>query len=436
MTYQATELQTSLDFSADFGYAGAVEMCNGMGACRKLDGSMCPSFMATRDEEHSTRGRANLLRAALSGRMPDGAEGSITDQRLHQALDLCLECKACKAECESGVDMAKLKYEFLDHYHKEHGVPLRSRLFANINALNRLGSRYAPISNWLAGTGLGKSLAGKFLGIAPQRQQPAFASQSLPQWFAERGQNGHGARYGTVALYNDTFMNYNYPEIGIAAVEVLEAAGYSVELVNGGCCGRPMISKGLLDQAREHANANIDALYAYAERGIPIVGCEPSCLLTLRDEYPEFIGDERAKTVAENSFLIDEFLAQAHSAGKLDLQFTDVGRKVMFHGHCHQKAISGTGDAMFMLNLPPGYAAELINAGCCGMAGSFGFEKEHYDISMQIGGLSLFPAIEAKPDWEVAVMGVSCRQQVEHGAGRRARHLVEVLRDAVAPPAH
>ncbi len=434
MAYQAAELPTSLDFSADFGYAGAVEMCNGMGACRKLDGSMCPSFMATRDEEHSTRGRANLLRAALSGRMPEGSEGSITDQRLHQALDLCLECKACKAECESGVDMAKLKYEFLDHYHREHGVPLRSRLFANINALNRLGSRYAPFTNWLAGTGLGRSLASTFLGIAPQRQQPAFAPQSLPQWFAERGRNGHGAKHGTVALYNDTFMNYNYPEIGIAAVEVLEAAGYSVELVDGGCCGRPMISKGLLSQAREQANANIDALHAYAERGIPIVGCEPSCLLTLRDEYPEFIADERAKTVAENSFLIDEFLAQAHSAGKLDLQFSELGKQVMFHGHCHQKAITGTSDAIFMLNLPPGYQAELINAGCCGMAGSFGFEKEHYDISMQIGGLSLFPAIESKPDWEVAVMGVSCHQQVEHGAGRRARHLVEVLRDAVVTP--
>ena len=435
MTYQAADLPTALDFSADFGYAGAVEMCNGMGACRKLDGSMCPSFMATRDEEHSTRGRANLLRAALSGRMPEGAEGSITDQRLHQALDLCLECKACKAECESGVDMAKLKYEFLHHYHQEHGVPLRSRLFANIAALNRLGSRYAPISNWLAGTGMGKSLASTFLGIAPQRQQPAFASQSLPQWFAERGRDGHGAKYGTVALYNDTFMNYNYPEIGIAAVEVLEAAGYSVELVDGGCCGRPMISKGLLEQAREQANANIDALYAYAERGIPIVGCEPSCLLTLRDEYPEFVADQRANTVAENSFLIDEFLAQAHAAGKLDLQFSELGKQVMFHGHCHQKAITGTGDAMFVLNLPAGYQVELINAGCCGMAGSFGFEKEHYDISMQIGGLSLFPAIESKPDWEVAVMGVSCRQQVEHGAGRRARHLVEVLRDAVVTAA-
>ena len=272
--------------------------------------------MATRDEEHSTRGRANLLRAALSGRMPDGAESSITDQRLHEALDLCLECKACKAECESGVDMAKLKYEFLNHYHEEHGVPLRSRLFANINALNRLGSRYAPITNWLAGTGLGKSLAAAFLGIAPQRQQPAFAPRSLPDWFAQREHQGHSAKYGTVALYNDTFMNYNYPEIGIAAVEVLEAGGYAVELVNGGCCGRPMISKGLLNQAREQANANIEALHAYAERGIPIVGCEPSCLLTLRDEYPEFIADDRAKTVAENSFLIDEFLAQAHAAGK------------------------------------------------------------------------------------------------------------------------
>ena len=435
IAYQASELPTTLDFSADFGYAGAVEMCNGMGACRKLDGSMCPSFMATRDEEHSTRGRANLLRAALSGRMPEDAEGSITDERLHQALDLCLECKACKAECESGVDMAKLKYEFLSHYHEKHGVPLRSRVFANINGLNRLGSRYAPLSNWLAGTGIGKALASKFLGISPQRQQPAFASQSLPDWFA--GRAGHAAgKYGTVALYNDTFMNYNYPEIGIAAVEVLEAAGYRVELVNGGCCGRPMISKGLLSQAREQARANIDALYAYARQGIPIVGCEPSCLLTLRDEYPEFIGDDRAKAVAEQSFLIDEFIANAQAEGKLDLQFSEQAKQVLFHGHCHQKAIIGTASAMSVLNMPPGYQAELINAGCCGMAGSFGFEQEHYDVSMQIGGLSLFPAIEAKPDWEVAVMGVSCRQQVEHGAGRRARHLVEVLRDAVVMPSH
>ena len=431
--YEPIHLETKLDFTSDLGFSGAVEMCNGMGACRKLDGTMCPSFMATRDEEHSTRGRANLLRAALSGRMPEGAEGSITDKRLHDALDLCLECKACKAECESGVDMAKLKYEFLDRYQERHGVPLRSRLFGNINALNRLGSRYAPMTNWIAGNGLGKALVSALLGISTRRQQPRFARQSLPDWFAQRDRSRlSAAKFGAVALYNDTFMNYNYPEIGIAAVELLEAAGYEVQLVNGGCCGRPMISKGMLDQARELARSNMAGLYDYARQGIPIVGCEPSCLLTLRDEYPEFVPEEQARVVAENSFLIDEFLAKAKSDDRLDLTFKDVEKRVLFHGHCHQKAMVGTEHSLAALRLVPGYEVELINAGCCGMAGSFGFEKEHYDISMQIGGLALFPSIESKPDWEVAVMGVSCRQQVEHGTGRKARHLVEILRDAVA----
>ena len=431
--YEPLHLETKLDFTSDFGFSGAVEMCNGMGACRKLDGTMCPSFMATRDEEHSTRGRANLLRAALSGRMPEGAEGSITDKRLHDALDLCLECKACKAECESGVDMAKLKYEFLDRYQERHGVPLRSRLFGNINALNRLGSRYAPMTNWIAGNGLGKALVSALLGISSRRQQPRFARQSLPDWFAQRDRSRlSAAKFGAVALYNDTFMNYNYPEIGIAAVELLEAAGYEVQLVNGGCCGRPMISKGMLDQARELARSNMAGLYDLARQGIPIVGCEPSCLLTLRDEYPEFVPGEQAKVVAENSFLIDEFLAKAKSDDRLDLTFKDVEKRVLFHGHCHQKAMVGTEHSLAALRLVPGYEVELINAGCCGMAGSFGFEKEHYDISMQIGGLALFPSIDSKPDWEVAVMGVSCRQQIEHGTGRKARHLVEILRDAVA----
>ena len=431
--YEPIHLETKLDFTSDFGFSGAVEMCNGMGACRKLDGTMCPSFMATRDEEHSTRGRANLLRAALSGRMPEGAEGSITDKRLHDALDLCLECKACKAECESGVDMAKLKYEFLNRYQERHGVPLRSRLFGNINVLNRLGSRYAPMTNWIAGNGLGKALVSALLGISSRRQQPRFARQSLPDWFAQRDRSRlSAAKFGAVALYNDTFMNYNYPEIGIAAVELLEAAGYEVQLVNGGCCGRPMISKGMLDQARELARSNMAGLYDYARQGIPIVGCEPSCLLTLRDEYPEFVPEEQARVVAQNSFLIDEFLAKAKSDDRLDLTFKDVEKRVLFHGHCHQKAMVGTEHSLAALRLVPGYEVELINAGCCGMAGSFGFEKEHYDISMQIGGLALFPSIESKPDWEVAVMGVSCRQQVEHGTGRKARHLVEMLRDAVA----
>ena len=438
--YRAESLPTHLNFSLDTNYAGAVEMCNGMGACRKLTGTMCPSFMATREEEHSTRGRANLLRASLSGTLPPG---TVTDKRLYDALDLCLECKACKSECESGVDMAKLKYEFLDNYYKTNKMPLRTRLFAHINRINRLGSRFAPLSNWAAGSSIGRLVSGALLGVHPNRRLPAFAAQTLPQWFnsrpaqkvASNPSNTTGADRavkGTVALFNDTFMNYNYPEIGIAAVELLEAAGYRVQLANARCCGRPMISKGLLDEAAAYARYNVDLLYGFAEQGVPIIGCEPSCLLTFRDEYPEFCRDDRARKVAENSYMIDEFLAMQQEKGELDLEFSDLPKKVLFHGHCHQKSLVGTASSLTALRLPPGYEVELINSGCCGMAGSFGFEKEHYDVSMTIGGQVLFPAIKDKgTDWEVAVMGVSCRQQVEHGTGRRARHLVEVLRDAL-----
>ena len=429
--YEAISLSTSLDFSQDSNYAGAVEMCNGMGACRKLTGTMCPSFMATREEEHSTRGRANLLRAALSGNFP---EGTITDKRLYDAMDLCLECKACKSECESGVDMAKLKYEFLDNYYKTNKRPFRNKFFAHIARFSRIGSRFASLANFGAGSPIGRFFSSAFLGVHPNRQLPKFASPTLAQWFNSRaGTNLRGTAKGTVALFNDTFMNYNYPEIGIAAVELLEAAGYRVQLADAECCGRPMISKGLLDEAAAHARYNVDRLYAFADQGVPIIGCEPSCLLTFRDEYPEFCQDERAAKVADHSYMIDEFLAMLQEKGELDLAFTSLEKKVLFHGHCHQKSLVGTGPSMAALRLPPGYQVELINSGCCGMAGSFGFEKEHYDISMTIGEQVLFPAIRDKgPEWEVAVMGVSCRQQVEHGTGRPARHLVEILRDAVA----
>ena len=432
--YQAESLPAHLDFSLDTNYAGAVEMCNGMGACRKLTGTMCPSFMATREEEHSTRGRANLLRAALSGTLPPG---TVTDKRLYEAMDLCLECKACKSECDSGVDMAKLKYEFLDNYYKTNKRPLRNKLFAHINRLNRLGSRFAPLSNWGAGSPIGKFVSSALLGVHPSRRLPRFASQTLAQWFNSRPASGQARTVkGTVALFNDTFMNYNYPEIGKAAVELLEAAGYRVQLANAQCCGRPMISKGMLDEAAAHARYNVDLLHAFADQGVPIIGCEPSCLLTFRDEYPEFCRDglahAKARKVAENSYLIDEFLAMLHDKGELELEFSNRSKKVLFHGHCHQKSLVGTAPSLTALRLPPGYEVELINAGCCGMAGSFGFEKEHYDVSMTIGEQTLFPAIRDKgAEWEVAVMGVSCRQQVEQGTGRTARHLVEVLRDAV-----
>ena len=436
--YKTMSIPTTLDFSQDTDYAGAVELCNGMGACRQQDGTMCPSYMATRDEEHSTRGRANLLRAALSGGLPEGA---MTSQRLYQALDLCLECKGCKSECPSGVDMAKLKYEFLDQYYQANKMPLRAKAFARINRINRLGSRLAPFSNWAANSPIGRLAASVLLGVHPRRQPPPFARQTLPAWFNARHHknsltdpqgNEAAAVARTVLLFNDTFMNYNYPQIGIAAVELLEAAGFRVELANVGCCGRPMISKGLLREAAAQARNIVDLLHDYASRGIPIVGCEPSCLLTLRDEYPEFLKDEKARIVAESSYLIDEFLSMLQDKGELELEFQDLPKKVLFHGHCHQKSLVGTGSSMRALRLPPGYQVELINSGCCGMAGSFGFEKEHYDISMKIGEQVLFPAVNAKDaDWEVAVMGISCRQQVEHGTGRPARHLVEVLRDAL-----
>ena len=437
--YKAVGVSTTLDFSADTNFAGAVEMCNGMGACRKLDGTMCPSFIATRDEEHSTRGRANLLRASMSGVLP---EGSITSQRLHDALDLCLECKACKVECDSGVDMAKLKYEFLANYYKTNKIPFRTKVFAHINRINRLSSKLGFLTNIGLKMPLTKLVAKAILGVHPNRSLPELASETLPRWFKSRTRpDVSKATKGTVALFNDTFMNYNYPQIGRAAVELLEAAGFQVELANVttdgdadmGCCGRPMISKGLLGEAAEAARKMVDLLYTFAQRDIPIIGFEPSCLLTFRDEYPELVPGEKSRKVAQQSYLIDEFLIMLQEKGELDLEFSDLPKQILFHGHCHQKASIGTASSIAALRLPPGYQVELVNAGCCGMAGSFGFEKEHYDISMQIGGQVLFPAVNAKgQEWEVAVTGVSCRQQVEDGTGRQARHLVEVLRDALA----
>jgi len=439
--YRAPSLPSKLDFSIDTDFAGAVEMCNGMGACRKLDGSMCPSYIATRDEEHSTRGRANLLRAALSGKLP---EGTMTSRRLYDAMDLCLECKACSAECESGVDMAKMKYEFLDQYYRANGTPLRNRVFGHISRVNAWGSRTAPLSNLMARSPIGKLMSQVLLGVHPKRMAPKFVRQTFAKWFKARGNSPQSpfttggsvaaseVATDTVVLLNDTYMNYNYPEIGKAAVALLEAAGLRVVLSETKCCGRPMISKGLLDDATANAVSNVEQLYAYAELGIPVIGCEPSCLLTFRDEYPELVRDEKAKKVAENSFMIDEFLMKLQEEGKLQLDLGKLEKKVLFQAHCHQKAAMGTATSIAALRLAPGYQVELINSGCCGMAGSFGYEKEHYDLSMKIGEEAMFPAIRAKDeDWEVAVMGVSCRQQVEDGTGRKARHLVEVLTDAL-----
>jgi FAD/FMN-containing dehydrogenase/Fe-S oxidoreductase len=426
--YTTWEPTTLLDFSEQGGFAASIEMCNGVGACRKtLEGTMCPSYMATKDEEHSTRGRANALRAVLSGRLP---AKEFTGQRLYEVMDLCLECKGCKAECPSNVDMAKLKYEFLHHYYRANGLPLRNRLFGRISRMNALGSRVPALVNWLSGLAPSRWALEKIAGIDRRRPLPSLAAQTFTDWFARRTPPPAAPR-GDVVLFNDTFTTYNVPEIARAAVGVLEAAGYRVVLVDRKCCGRPLISKGMLAEARDHAAWNVERLAPYARRGVPIVGLEPSCLLTLRDETVDLVRSDDARAVARQSFLFEEFLVRERGRG-LSLSFAAKGRKALLHGHCHQKALVGTAPTVAALRWA-GFEVEEIDSGCCGMAGSFGFEREHYDISVTLGNRRLAPAVKAAAaETEIVAPGISCRQQIQHLAGRRAKHPAEVLHESLS----
>ena len=430
--YQAEEINTYFDFSGDGGLSRSIELCNGVGACRKkLVGTMCPSYIATLDEEHSTRGRANVLRAALSGKL-DG-EG-FTSQRVYEALDLCLECKGCKGECPSNVDMAKMKYEFLAHYYEKHGLPLRNRVFGRIETLNRLGSAFAPLSNRVLNHPWHKRILERAIGVDRRRSLPEFAEETFEQWFYHRNPDSVGDRdRPTVVFFPDTFINYSEPHIGIAAVEVLESAGYRVVLAEPrACCGRPLISKGMLRQAREAARYNISQLDRYVDRGWAIVGCEPSGVMTFRDDYRDLVNDPRTNRIADSIFMIDEFLAREHAAGRLSLPVKRLDRTISLHGHCQQKAIAGTGSTVAALELVPGYEVTTLNTGCCGMAGSFGYEREHYDLSMKIGEDRLFPAIRNADDrTEFAATGTSCRHQIADGTGRTAHHPIELIRAAV-----
>jgi Fe-S oxidoreductase len=426
--YSALEFPTHFDFSREGGMAGALEQCNGMGACRKLDsGTMCPSYMATRDEEHSTRGRANVLRAALSGRLP---RAEFTGDRMFQALDLCLECKACKTECPANVDMAKIKYEFLAHYNERHGTSLRARAFGNIALMSRLGSATAPISNWVVNSALFRHTLLSALGIHPERRLPPFSRETLRQWIRKHPPRNGSGREGKVILFNDTFTNYNEPWIGRASMKLLESTGDRILVPEVLCCGRPMISKGLLERARENARRNVALLAPLVDDGGTIVGCEPSCLLTLRDEYPDLLKTPEARRVAERSFMLEEQLDRVYSEGRWRPSFRERDRPVLFHGHCHQKSLIGTAASLRLLRLAPGLEVREIDSGCCGMAGSFGYETEHYALSLQIGELRLLPAVRnAEPATEIIAEGISCRQQILHTTGRRARHLAEYLAD-------
>ena len=435
--YKPMEPKTFLDFTPEGGLLGAVEMCNGAAVCRKLKaGTMCPSYMATKDEKDTTRGRANALRNALAGKVFEPKD--FTSKRTYEVMDLCLSCKACKTECPSSVDMAKIKTEFLAQYQAAHGTPLRSRVFGHIHTLSRLSAPVAPVTNFAMKTPLAGP-AMRALGVHPSRKLPMFQRQTFPRVLKTYRQDnpmaGRKTR-GQVVYFHDTFATYNYPQIGLAAVRLLEAAGFEVVLEERrACCGRPMLSRGLVQDARRVARRNVNLLAPYVKRGVPIVGTEPSCMLTFRDEYADLLpNDADVALLAENSFMIDEFLAKL--AAEDDLGIDWLGRSgpdVLFHGHCHQKALIGISPSLSILR-EAGCRPRETGAGCCGMAGSFGFEAEHYDVSKTIAEERLLPAIEAaSPETVIAVAGVSCRQQIDHFTGSTPRHIAEVLAERIAP---
>lgn len=429
--------ETFLDFSNDGGFAGAVEMCNGQGLCRKRDsGVMCPSYMVTGDETHTTRGRANALRAAMTGQL-DG--DGMTSSEIFGVLDLCVACKACRVECPSGVDMAKLKSEFLAHYHTVNGISLRDRFFGHAAALSRLGARFPALANRMLSNQRIRLLLDCTLGIDRRRPFPPFATQSFQSWLKtwkrDRGGVNRSVPHGPIVLWDDSYLSYHEPEVGRAAVRVLEAAGFDVMLVEGRRCeGRPLISKGLLAEARRDARHNVALLHPFAARSIPIVGLEPSAVAAFRDEYPDLLPGPEARRVSQQALMIEELLARLADAGSLDLPMAErpQPRTILAHGHCHQKALSGTGPLLRMLRLIPDAMVDEIPSGCCGMAGSFGFEREHYDLSMAIGEDRLFPAVRsAPPDAIITAPGFSCRHHIAHGTGRQVTHPIVVLAEAM-----
>ena len=419
------------------GLGRAVEMCSGVGACRKtLGGTMCPSYMATRDEAHSTRGRANALRLAMTGALgpadPRGA--GLGGRGVYDVLDLCLECRACKTECPVGVDMARLKSEFLADYWRRHGTPVRARLLGHVHDLAQAGTPLAPLVRRWLGSRWGRALGERLLGIDRRRSLPRPAARTLAaQWRARPG--GPAARPDAV-LFNDTFTNYFDPEIGLAAADVLEAAGLTVGLGPDPCCGRPLISQGLLDEARERASEAARRLHPQAAAGRPIVVLEPSCLSALVDDVPALLrGDEqrRARDVASACVLFEEYLERRLGAGRAPLPLRSGPDRILLHGHCHQQSLGLVAPARALLERIPAAEVVDLDAGCCGMAGSFGYAREHFEISRRVGERRLLPAARALgPGGVLAAAGTSCRHQVRDFTGVEALHPAALLRSLLA----
>lgn len=408
------EAATFLDFSREGGIALAVDMCNGNGQCRKKEGIMCPSFQATLDENDTTRARANLLRGALTDKTK---LDNLSDQGVHDILDLCLSCKGCKSECPSQIDMAKLKAEALYHYQKKHGIPLRARLFGNIGKLFAAGAPIASLANFFTGSYLGKKGLG-LLGISDKRTLPKLARQTFEAWVSKQPIVKADRQ---VVLFNDTFTNFVHPEIGIAAFKLFQALGYSVIVPSWNCCGRPALSKGLLPKAKKSAEKLTNNFSGYA--GIPLVVLEPSCLSALIDDYHDLIPG-----FAFQAYSLEEFLLLEQNLSLLSQHFQTDIPDVCIHVHCHQKALLGIKPTQALLSCLPGIKPLVFSTGCCGMAGSFGFEKEHEEISQRIGELSLFPSIR-NTAYSIPILsnGTSCRSHIQENTNRHSLHLVEYI---------
>ncbi|MBI3714445.1 MAG: 4Fe-4S dicluster domain-containing protein, partial [Betaproteobacteria bacterium] len=441
--YATPEVPAAFDWSAEFGERGlaaAVEMCNNNGHCRKFDaGTMCPSYRVTRDEAHLTRGRANTLRLALSNQI----EGGFASVSVKEAMELCVSCKGCKRECPTGIDMAKMKIEFLHQYKKQEGYTLRDKLVGYLPRYAPVVSKVAWLANLLEALPGAMSLREVVTGISARRSLPRWSSAKAAGSIAtsiasEKTSDGNAAR--GVVLFADTFNRYFENENIGAAKLVLEAAGYAVHFVAAGdssrplCCGRTFLATGMIELAKEEARRTLDALQPFVARNVPVVGLEPSCLLTLRDEFISLFPGQQAQALAKNAFLFEEFLVREKAAGRLQLALGPIESKsASLHGHCHQKAFDAMGATEEVLSWIPELKTSTIESSCCGMAGAFGYEAEHYDISMKMGELALLPAVRGAPAETLIVAdGTSCRHQIADGTGRAAVHVAVVLASALA----
>jgi FAD/FMN-containing dehydrogenase/Fe-S oxidoreductase len=426
--YKDQPVKTEFHYRAENSFGESVHMCTGVGECRKmLGGTMCPSFKATRDEEHSTRGRANALRMAMSGQLD---KDGLSSKRLHEVMDLCLSCKACKSECPSNVDMAKMKSDAAQLYYDQHGTTLRDRLIRDSSHMaSRLSGALAGAVNFIQQTSLFRYALQKLSRFDKRRILPGYASEPFYKWFEKKGNNEFKNPAKKVVLFADTYLNFHEPNIGISALQLLNSCGYEVILANVGCCQRPKISHGFLRDAKEEGAKTIEGLKKYLDQGLTIVVCEPSCASALNDDLPDLIDDETlAFQLKEKIMMIDVFLEKEIQKGNIKSKFQSIAGDILIHGHCHQKALYGTSGMKTILGNTNQTVSE-IPSGCCGMAGSFGYEKEHYDISKKIGESVLFSAVKSmKPNTTLVANGFSCRHQIEHFTGVKAKHWVEVVR--------